>query len=121
MAQVTVTINERIYKMACDDGQEKHLLGLADHLNKHVESMQANFGQVGDTRLLVMAGVMVVDELKDAERRIETLKSELSLMKDARATVAEKLEAAQDSVAGTLNEAAERIEALAGRLVGDGE
>ncbi len=116
MAQVTVTINERIYKMACDDGEEKQLLGLAEYLNKHVENMQINFGQVGDTRLLVMAGVTVVDELQEARRRIEALENELAQMKDARASIAGKLEAAQDSVAGTLNDAAQQIESLTERL-----
>jgi len=116
MAQVTVTINERVYKMACDDGQEKHLLGLADHLNAHVDNMKANFGQVGDTRLLVMAGVTVVDELREAERKIARLEDELEQLKAARASVAEKLEAAQNSVAGTLNDAAEKIESLTDTL-----
>lgn len=116
MAQVTITINERIYKMACDDGQEKHLLGLAEHLNRHVASMLKNFGQVGDTRLLVMAGVTVVDELREADRKIAALEGELDQMREARLSLAARLEAAQGSVAGTLNDAAEQIEALTGRL-----
>lgn len=116
MAQVTITINERIYKMACDDGQEKHLLGLAEHLNGHVASMLENFGQVGDTRLLVMAGVTVVDELREAQRKIAALEDELEQMKTARLSLADRLEAAQGSIAGTLNDAAETIEELAGRL-----
>ncbi|MBZ0218186.1 MAG: cell division protein ZapA, partial [Fimbriimonadaceae bacterium] len=104
MAQVTITINERIYKMACDDGQEKHLLGLAEHLNKHVAHMLNNFGQVGDTRLLVMAGVTVVDELREAERKIEALEAELDEMKNARDSLSENLEAIQGSIAGTLDD-----------------
>lgn len=116
MAQVTVTINERVYKMACEDGQEKHLLSLAEHLNAHVENMKLNFGQVGDTRLLVMAGVTIVDELKETQRKIETLESELDQMRAARASIADKLEAAQNSVAATLNNAADQVEVLAGRL-----
>jgi cell division protein ZapA len=118
MAQVTVTINGRTYKMACDDGQEQHLLSLAEALNARVEMLKTDFGQVGDTRLLLMAGVMVTDELGEAKRRNETLEIELQRMKTARETVADRLEAAQDSVARTLTAAAERIERLNGRLRG---
>lgn len=116
MSQVTVTINERTYKMACDDGQESHLMGLAEYLNNYVEEMKVAFGQVGDTRLLLMAGVMVVDELGEARRRIESLEAELQKMKMARTSIAERLEAAQESVAHTLDTAAQRIESLTGQI-----
>ncbi len=116
MSQVTVTINTRSYKMACDDGQETHLKGLAEYLNNYVEEMKVAFGQVGDTRLLLMAGVMVVDELGEARRRIEALEAELQQMKMARTSIAERLEAAQKSVAHTLDTAAQRIESLSANI-----
>ena len=120
MSQVTVTINDRSYKMACDDGQESHLTGLANYLNNYVEEMKVAFGQVGDIRLLLMAGVMVVDELGEARRKIEALEAELQQMKMARTSIAERLEGAQNSVAQTLDTAAQRIESLSAQMSDSG-
>ena len=63
MAHVTVTINGRQYRMACEDGQESHLERLAADLDRHIEHLRGNFGEIGDNRLLVMAALTVSDEL----------------------------------------------------------
>lgn len=67
MARVTVTINGRHYQIACDDGQENHLLRLAEYVDKRVAQLVAAVGQAGDAQLLVMASLLVADELMDAE------------------------------------------------------
>ena len=66
MAQVTVTVNGRNYTIACDDGQERHLMSLASELDDHVGRLVSAVGQVGDAHLLVMAGLMLADELADS-------------------------------------------------------
>ncbi|HUC62484.1 MAG TPA: cell division protein ZapA, partial [Alphaproteobacteria bacterium] len=47
MAQVTVTINNRGYQIACDDGQEQHLVKLAGYVDKRVGELTAAMGQIG--------------------------------------------------------------------------
>ena len=116
MAQVSVTINGRTYRLACDDGQERHLLALSDYVNRHVESLKESFGQVGDTRLLLMASVMIADEMVELRRRADAMEAEIHRMRQAREAVADRLQDAQESVARTLNMAAERIEGLAARV-----
>jgi len=74
MAQVAVTINNRSYRIACDDGQEEHLQRLAQFVDKKVSELVASVGQIGDTRLLVMASLLVADELSDAYEENERLK-----------------------------------------------
>ena len=54
MAQVDVTINDRSYKIACDDGQEEHLTQLAAYVDGRVQELVSSVGQVGDARLLVL-------------------------------------------------------------------
>jgi len=66
MAQVTVSINSRTYQISCDDGQESHLKNLGGYINDRVEELVASVGQIGDARLLVMASLLVADELSDA-------------------------------------------------------
>jgi cell division protein ZapA len=75
MGQVTVSINGRPYEIACDDGQEEHVRGLAGYLDGRVGELVAGMGQVGDARLLVMASLLVADELVEAVREIEALKT----------------------------------------------
>lgn len=75
MGQVTVTINGRPYDIGCDDGQEEHVRGLAEYLDGRVGDLIGNMGQVGDARLLVMASLLIADELVEAVREIEAMKA----------------------------------------------
>ncbi len=75
MAQVTVTINERRYTVACDDGQEAHLTRLGDYIDRRVGELVAAVGQIGDAKLLVMVSLLIADELSDAYTEMETLRS----------------------------------------------
>jgi cell division protein ZapA len=110
MSQVTVTINGRQFRMACEDGQESHLLRLAQDLDQRIEKLRGTFGEIGDTRLTVMAALTVADELADASGRLRRLEEELAGSQDARAAAADRADATQTAVAAALNSAAERIE-----------
>ena len=66
MAEVTLTINARDYKVTCDDGQEPHLLSLAGMIEDRVQGLIDSVGQVGEARLLMMASLLIADELKTA-------------------------------------------------------
>ncbi len=65
MAQVTVQIDGKAYRMACEEGQEGHLTELAARFDRYVMHLKSQFGEIGDLRLTVMAGIMVMDELSD--------------------------------------------------------
>src|SRR6202171_4967103 len=110
MSQVTVTINGRQFRMACEDGQESHLLRLAQDLDQRIERLRANFGEIGDTRLTVMAALTVADELADASGKLRRLEDDMASLQDARAASAGRADATQAAVAAALNSAAERIE-----------
>ena len=110
MSQVTVTINGRQFRMACEDGQESHLLRLAQDLDQRIERLRGTFGEIGDTRLTVMAALTVADELADTSGKLRRLEEDVSGLQDARAVSAERAEATQAAIAAALNSAAERIE-----------
>ena len=84
MSEVNVTINARQYRMACENGQEEHLLKLSQDLDQRIAQLRASFGEVGDTRLTVMAALTVADELAEAGKTIRRLQEELAGLKDAR-------------------------------------
>ena len=73
MPEVNVEINGRKYRMACEEGQQAHLIGLADRFNAQVEGLKGAVGEIGDNRLTVMAGIAVLDELSEAERKIKAM------------------------------------------------
>ena len=78
MPEVNGEINGRKYRMACEEGQEPHLMALAERFNRHIDAFKGDFGEIGDNRLTVMAGIAVLDELAEAERRIEQLKQDVA-------------------------------------------
>jgi cell division protein ZapA len=121
MPHVNVNIAGRVYRMACDDGQEEHLLGLARDLDRRVQQLRGGFGEIGDTRLVVMAALMLADELAETRRRIRSLEGELDGAREARSALDRRVEAAEAGVAGILNQAAERIERLSRAIVQGGE
>jgi cell division protein ZapA len=115
-SQVTVTINGRQFRMACEDGQEGHLKRLAQDLDQRIERLRASFGEIGDTRLTVMAALTVADELSDVTGRLKRIEDELASLQDARVASAEHAKATQAAVAAALNSAAERIEGVTRQL-----
>jgi cell division protein ZapA len=116
MTQVNVTINGRQFRMACEDGQEDHLSNLASDLNGRIEGLRAKFGEIGDSRLTVMAALMIADELAEMTTRIKRLEQELAAAQDAQVESATRNEVAQAAVAAALTSAAERIESITKKL-----
>ncbi|SON57181.1 Cell division protein ZapA [Hartmannibacter diazotrophicus] len=84
MAQVTVTIAGKVYRMACDDGQEEHLFGLARRLDEQVDEMRKIFGEIGDQRLIVMSALTVYDQLAELERRLKGVQAEVDGLRESR-------------------------------------
>jgi cell division protein ZapA len=72
MAQVNISINGRNYEIACDDGEEAHVLKLGKYIDDKIAELVARMGQVGDTRLLVMTALLITDELSDAYAKLES-------------------------------------------------
>src|SRR5438105_5872780 len=116
MAHVTVTINGRQFRMACEDGQESHLMRLAEDLDHRIENLRGKFGEIGDTRLTVMAALTVADELSEAGRKLRRLEEELAGLQDARVVSADRVKMTQAAIVAAFNSAAERIEGLAKKL-----
>jgi cell division protein ZapA len=110
MSQVSVTINGRQFRMACEDGQEGHLMNLARELDHRINSLRSKFGEIGDTRLTVMAAITVADELSEAGQRIKRLEEELAALQNAQIAISDRNKAAQAAIAAALSKAAERVE-----------
>lgn len=75
MAQVTVKINGYAYTVGCEDGQEPHLLAMAEQVEKRVDSIKAIGGNSGEARLLVLVSLLMADELHDLRMEVDLLRS----------------------------------------------
>ena len=116
MPQVNVTINGRQFRMACEDGQEEHLTRLARELDARIESLRGKFGEIGDTRLTVMAALTIADELGEMASRLRRLEDELIAVQEAQVASTDRRQTGQASAAALLNAAAERIESVTKKL-----
>jgi cell division protein ZapA len=116
LSRVTVAINGRKFRMACEDGQEAHLRRLANDLDQRIGRLRGEFGEIGNTRLTVMAALTISDELVQMSGRLRALERELAALQDARSAAADHARATQAAVAAALNAAAERLEGITRRL-----
>jgi cell division protein ZapA len=70
MAQIDILVNERAYKVACQDGQEERLLRLAAHLDRESQALARDLGQIGESRLLLLTALTVCDELFEVREKL---------------------------------------------------
>ncbi|HEX2217148.1 MAG TPA: cell division protein ZapA [Xanthobacteraceae bacterium] len=110
MPSVSVLINGRKYNMACEDGQEQHLRGLAEDFDRRIAALKKEMGEIGDMRLAVVAALMLADELFEAKTRLGEIENELAAAKDFGAGAVARAQATQSAVVAALNAASERIE-----------
>jgi cell division protein ZapA len=116
MPQVSVTINGRQFRMACEDGEEARVTHLAEDLDARIVQLRGRFGEIGDTRLTVMAALALADELSEVKEKLQRLEPELAKLQEASVLSADRAQATQAAVVAALNAAAERIESLTRRL-----
>lgn len=118
MAQVTVTIDGKAYRMACEEGQEGHLTELAGRFDRYVGHLKSQFGEIGDLRITVMAGIMIMDELAEITRKMKSLEAEVVSLKSNREGAQESQQQNEQMVASALSELAARLEGLTAKLNG---
>src|SRR4029077_16321909 len=106
MAQVSLTVNGRPFAVTCDDGQEARIRRLGEYVDAKVAEFVRSVGQVGEARLLLLAALVLADDLADAN---EALRLE-------RSGVHDEAGAAVDAAASNIHSLAQRVEALAARL-----
>jgi cell division protein ZapA len=112
MGQISVTLNGRTYRLECGEGEEAHLIELAEYLGTHVEDMKRKFGQVGDDRLILMASLVVLDELWELRRQMAQMKIAMAEARRDKSVADESARALQSEHAGRVSSVAQRLELL---------
>src|ERR1700721_4601462 len=72
MAQVTLRINGYAYTIGCRDGEEQHLAAMGREVDQRIESVKSSTGQSGEARMLVMASLLMADELHELRHKLQS-------------------------------------------------
>ena len=115
MGQVAITINNRNYEIACEEGQEERLTRLGAYIDERTTELINSVGNVGDVRLMVMTSLLVADKLFDAFAEVEKLRAEMAQTKQSPAPKAAS-QAPDSELAPLVDAIAERIEDIAANL-----
>ena len=107
MPQISVTIDGRKYRLACNEGEEARLESLAGMIDEKIGEMRTAFGEIGDQRLVIMAALTIADNL--AEARDEAA---------AQRKRSDEAEERAQAMALSLDELGSRLESLVARLAG---
>ncbi len=121
MGQVRITLNGRGYDIACDDGQEEHVMRLANALSERVNQLVTANGQVGEARLLLMAGLLMADDLHSERAKSAAdgaVAKPVSAEGDDGAGGGDAVQQAYDYVADVFEQLSDRLEAVVSTLEG---
>ena len=112
MSQVTITINSREYVIACDAGEEVHILQLAKILDEKAKLLTSGGALINENMLLAMVGLLLADEISELK------KNKLDVPAQERPAKQLDLSGLDEALALKLENYVERINLLAKNLSG---
>ena len=81
MANVNIKFNNKEFLLSCDDGQEEHLEELSNQINEKFNDLKNHLGNIGESKLLLITSIKVMDEYFETKKNIEIKKRELEQLK----------------------------------------
>ena len=76
MANVNIKFNDKDYLLSCDDGQEENLVELANYLDVKYNKLKKNLGNIGESKLLLITTIQMVDDYFDLLKKIKSTKND---------------------------------------------
>jgi len=117
MPEVTIEIGGRAFEVACQDGEQKYLQAAARLLDGEASVLTDQIGRMPESRMLLMAGLMLADKTAGLEERLERAEQELAQLRNGGAEVREvRVEVVPPSVQAALTEAVRQAQAVADQL-----
>jgi cell division protein ZapA len=106
MGQVVVTVNGRAFPLSCADGEEPRIRRLAQYVDGKIAEFVESHGQIGEARLVLLAALVIADELSDTNDLVQNERSR------ARGIAID----GSTEMANGIRGIAQRIETIAARL-----
>ena len=82
MPEIIVNINDQDYAIVCDPGEEDHLKNLSSRIDFKVRELTKRFGKIGETRLMVMASLLIADEIHELNKKIDSDLTKISSLEE---------------------------------------
>ena len=70
MPVLRININGRYYDITCDKNKEKYVLELSKYFDKKVRDLSFKLKNIDQSRLLVLTGIMLSEELNNIMKDI---------------------------------------------------
>jgi cell division protein ZapA len=112
VSKVTISLNGRPFTIGCEEGQQAYLRELASHLDGHVRDLAERVGQIGDLRLLLMAALIVTDEMKEAQGQARGMDESIADLKGRLSESEARRRVERARTAEVIVSAAEQLEQL---------
>ncbi len=112
MAEITVSVNSRPFQVVCRDGEETQASQLAEDLAARVAGIKKGNEKAGDSHLLVLAGLVLCNDVRDLKRELEAVRQEITEAGRSREALSVRVNEIEDVLSEALNAAAEKIEAI---------
>ena len=112
MAEITVSVNSRPFQVVCRDGEETQVSQLAEDLAARVAGIKKGNEKAGDSHLLVLAGLVLCNDVRDLKRELEAVRQEITEAGHSREALSVRVNEIEDVLSEALNAAAEKIEAI---------
>lgn len=112
MAEITVSVNSRPFQVVCRDGEEAQVAHLAEDFARRVASIKKGNEKAGDSHLLVLAGLVLSNDVRDLKHELEAVRQEMTEAGRSREALSDRVNEIEDVLSEALNSAAEKIEAI---------
>lgn len=118
MPLVNVTVNDRAYTIACDEGDEDHLRELAAHVDSKVKELTETVGQAGEQRLLLMAALVIADSQFESLALLDKRAKEIADLAECKEKLTQHLAELEEHATAALDAAAKHLDDIAVRVGG---
>ncbi len=112
MAEVNITLNGRVYEIACDPGQEGRIVDLAAYIDQRLQKIARTGGAYNDSHLLVLTALVLADELFETKEEV----AGASRAPRATAPVVAGSQGDEQALAKLLEQLSRRIDGIAQRV-----
>ena len=82
MANVNIKFNGKEFLLSCDNGQEDHLEELSVHLSEKFNNLKSSLGNIGESKLLLITSITIMDEYFETKKKIDKKSTELKNLTD---------------------------------------
>lgn len=113
MGQVVVKVNGRDFALSCGDGQEPRIRRLAQYVDAKIGEFTKALGQIGEARLILLAALVIADELSDANEAVQQERNRTRVGGGSGSGLEGE---ASEAAASGIRDVAERIESIAARI-----